>query len=1081
MHCQVAHPKASLFMRLDERAAWFEVLRSFDHLVVQGKWGAPTRLRADLCSCPGMQGLGVDHTNATPPWSSPSSASSSWVVLLKPEVIRGTKGGKSDGSSIASGRSFVSVRYPTKDSFRWTSTSSGSKGGLGGGGGGAIGNDNDLGNVNFDEIYNLTFNKGAHEQGLAQPMCIHLLAPLQLCNVVAQPLLYRLANKEGLVTSEGIILPGEVVDIHSLTQLFAGKLYISVRVLNYCWSKWVKVFTRSSPYPTSERVAEVVLASMEMVYQSSDLSLPPLGLSLSMREHFIRIACPVLISNRTGLQLDFCEALDAAAARAAAATMRMGCEEAMGTFVPHSSRASVDMLINSRLNPGPAKPAALTRRRVVGKPSEGPATTVGTERRASTPNTSANHLSDKSTDASSITVVQGSLSVATERLGGQGSGRRDFRPSQGKISRQGAGRESAREVRAAAAVVTEELDRQTGVNADGSDEQRLDGLNDEEEENEEGDDDDEEEEGEEEEGGDEEDGDSLRDDNEVNREEGEELEEEEEEDEREDVGLGFDEVSDHSSDDDAAAAARTAEGLLGDLASLGNQSSGTAAVMASGGPSGPWSDSASPPPLPAVEMKIVNLAVHLPMDHFREVGVVASSRWTLADVFATVAATTKLHGGSSHSHSHGDARQGLGVGARHALASPGTTPSPDPQHHIHQQQSSYVFLYWERGRLGPQSVEYSPAVEQDVFGSLGVGVGVGGMSASATSQVSASDSAYPHSGSSAGPSDRAAQPSSQPPPPHRGVSGAAVSIGSASSGGASPVPMSIAEAASRATPSPSNKSSFSKSISGFFKSSKAKFAEIASSSSSPSMSSSLPSATVTATTTSSSAVGGAAAAGTAGSFPPRRGPAPFSASSSGHSATAGGGKGSGGPTLPQIPPAMQYNMIADCALVPLPMNTPVHALTQSRLRLCHIAEWHIYRQSQAIKPECVTKNKDGSSGNGAATAFLSMFTRQKYTFKSFFMKFDGDMPFNPQRALLGFTPALSLRVSTESADTWSEGIDLMTSPARSSFVGSASSSSGGAGGGDLGAAGATEKGSSNSSFEHVTHPPSSTTNPTSSY
>ena len=178
---------------------------------------------------------------------------------------------------------------------------------------------------------------------------------------------------------------------------------------------------------------------------------------------------------------------------------------------------------------------------------------------------------------------------------------------------------------------------------------------------------------------------------------------------------------------------------------------------------------------------------------------------------------------------------------------------------------------------------------------------------------------------------------------------------------------------------------------------------------------------------------------------------------------------------------MQYNMIADCALVPLPMNTPVHALTQSRLRLCHIAEWHIYRQSQAIKPECVTKNKDGSSGNGAATAFLSMFTRQKYTFKSFFMKFDGDMPFNPQRALLGFTPALSLRVSTESADTWSEGIDLMTSPARSSFVGSASSSSGGAGGGDLGAAGATEKGSSNSSFEHVTHPPSSTTNPTSSY
>ena len=1062
---QVAHPKASLFMRLDERAAWFEVLRSFDHLVVQGKWGAPTRLRADLCSCPGMQGLVVDPTNTTPPWSSPSPASSSpsWVVLLKPEVIRGTKGGKSDGSSIASGRSFVSVKYPTKDSFRWSSSASGSKGGIGGGGGGGVGNDNDLGNVNFDEIYNLTFNKGAYEQGLAQPMCIHLLAPLQLCNVVAQPLLYRLANKEGLVTSEGIILPGEVVDIHSLSQLFAGKLYISVRVLNYCWSKWVKVFTRSSPYPSSERVAEVVLSSMEMVYQGSDLSLPPLGLSLSMREHFIRIACPVLISNRTGLQLDFCEALDAAAARAAAATMRMGCEESMGTFVPHSSRASVDMLINSRLNPGPAKPTALAQRRVVGRPST--ATAISTVRRPSTtsttPITSTKHPPVKSTDASSDAGVQGGLTVSTGRVRGLRSGRGgDFILSQDDKSRRINAR--ARKVHAVATTLTpEEMVQLTGVNAEGNDEQRFGGLDDDVED--EGDDegDDEEDAGAEDAG---EDGDSLRDDNDLDQEQENEEEEEEgleEDEEREDVGLGFDEVSDHSSDDDAGIVA-SSQGALGDLTS-GRLSTGTAAVIASGGSSGSWPDSSSPPPPPTVEMKIVNLAVHLPMDHFREVGVVASSRWTLADVFATVAASTKLHGGSSNSH--GDTRQGLGVGARHTLASPGTTPSPDPQHHIHQQQSSYVFLYWEKGRLGPQAVEYSPAVEQDVFGSLGVGVG--NMSAP-TSQASASDSAHPHNG----PSDRAATPSSQIPL-HQGSTDAFVFAGSASNGGASPVPISIAEAASRLTPPPnSNRASFSKSISGFFKSSKAKFAEI--SSSSPSSSSmSLSSANITATT-SSSVGGGAAAAGTAGSFPPRQSSTPFPSSSSlGNMASAGGGKGSGGPLMPHIPPAMQYNMIADCALVPLPMNTPVHALTQSRLRLCHIAEWHIYRQSQAIKPESVTKNKDG-----AATTFLSMFTRQKYTFKSFFMKFDGDMPFNPQRALLGFTPALSLRVSTESADTWSEGIDLLTSPARSSFVGSASSSGGS---GELGAAGATEKGSGNNLSEHVTHHPSIPTNPTSSY
>ena len=47
---QVAHPKAALFMRLDERARWFEVLHAFDHLIVQGSYLFMTGCRALLHS-----------------------------------------------------------------------------------------------------------------------------------------------------------------------------------------------------------------------------------------------------------------------------------------------------------------------------------------------------------------------------------------------------------------------------------------------------------------------------------------------------------------------------------------------------------------------------------------------------------------------------------------------------------------------------------------------------------------------------------------------------------------------------------------------------------------------------------------------------------------------------------------------------------------------------------------------------------------------------------------------------------------------------------------------------------------------
>jgi hypothetical protein len=279
----LAHPKAALYIRLDERAEWFEALPSFESLILQGLWGSPTRLCADMCGCP-------------PETPIAGGVETSWVLLLKPEVRSAKHGSAGSGS-----QAYMNVKYPTKDAINR-------------GQGGEEGS----GSVKFNEMYNLGFN-GVDVPGhkpfgqnmntdVTRPMCIQLLAPLQLCNVLSQPLLYRIADKEGLISSEGVLLPGDVLDVHSLYQLFSGKVYMSVRLLNYCWSTWVKIFTRNNPYPTSERLTEVTLTSMELVYSNIDPHiLPPLGITFAMREHVLRISCPVLISNRTGLQIDFCE------------------------------------------------------------------------------------------------------------------------------------------------------------------------------------------------------------------------------------------------------------------------------------------------------------------------------------------------------------------------------------------------------------------------------------------------------------------------------------------------------------------------------------------------------------------------------------------------------------------------------------------------------------------------------------------------------------------------------------------------------------------------------------------------------
>lgn len=276
----VAHPGASLFCRDDDiNSEYIEMLQSFGSLIMQGVWGAPSRLKTEICYCPPENPSGED------------SVESSWVVLLRPEV-RDIRNGQSS-------RSYVSVRYPTDHTRAIIKNFSERD----------IQMDN-----NMDAMENVLGNLVSQTwQSMAQPLCLHFVAPLQVCNLICQPLLYRISDKDGYITSEGVLIPGEIIDIHSMFKLFTSQIYISIRMLNFSWSKWSKIFTKNKPYKMKETIIEITLDSLELLYQDNsnlqpiEFMLPNITIILSLRENFLRISCPVVISNRSGLPLFICE------------------------------------------------------------------------------------------------------------------------------------------------------------------------------------------------------------------------------------------------------------------------------------------------------------------------------------------------------------------------------------------------------------------------------------------------------------------------------------------------------------------------------------------------------------------------------------------------------------------------------------------------------------------------------------------------------------------------------------------------------------------------------------------------------
>lgn len=77
-------------------------------------------------------------------------------------------------------------------------------------------------------------------------------------------------------------------------------------MINYCWSKWFCLMDRQSPYNHADRETDVSLSLPSMKF--GDHSMPPIEFSLLLHDQLLKISCPVMISNNTGIPLDFCEA-----------------------------------------------------------------------------------------------------------------------------------------------------------------------------------------------------------------------------------------------------------------------------------------------------------------------------------------------------------------------------------------------------------------------------------------------------------------------------------------------------------------------------------------------------------------------------------------------------------------------------------------------------------------------------------------------------------------------------------------------------------------------------------------------------
>ena len=290
-----ANPKASLFFRMDENSEWSEALSSLQSLIAQGVWGAPTKLRAELsaCSCASNSMKVLSPMKGTVETSNtelPTTQNTGIVVLLKPEARFPSK-----SSSGSDGDNYVSVRYPTKEIHRTATVSTG------------VVQGERTDNFESNPQTGVSFRSRLVEK--AQPLYLHILSPIQLLNLLPQSIIYRIADGDDEVISEGILLPGEMIDVYNLSKLFSTRIFISIRMLNFCWSKWVQLLSKTSPFSTAEKQQDISLCSMDFHAGAGkgSFNIPAIDITMSMKENVVKFTCPLVVSNCTGLQVELCE------------------------------------------------------------------------------------------------------------------------------------------------------------------------------------------------------------------------------------------------------------------------------------------------------------------------------------------------------------------------------------------------------------------------------------------------------------------------------------------------------------------------------------------------------------------------------------------------------------------------------------------------------------------------------------------------------------------------------------------------------------------------------------------------------
>lgn len=137
---------------------------------------------------------------------------------------------------------------------------------------------------------------------------LRLSPPIVLTSLLPQPALYRISDATSKVNGAGVVEVGETVHVHRMD--LQHKLYLAVRVLNYCWSPWLKISSPNHPLSYSSKPSQLLLEPMNLEigttdHNSPNISLPPLGLFLSASDSELFITCPLWIDNRSGLSLEY--------------------------------------------------------------------------------------------------------------------------------------------------------------------------------------------------------------------------------------------------------------------------------------------------------------------------------------------------------------------------------------------------------------------------------------------------------------------------------------------------------------------------------------------------------------------------------------------------------------------------------------------------------------------------------------------------------------------------------------------------------------------------------------------------------